>query len=54
MFNLKCCDDDSYDERMMMNECNVFVERLKLREPSLGFLNWGFDHEKSMWFGRLM
>jgi len=34
-----CCYDENSDERMMMNGCNVALERSKLREPSLGFLN---------------
>jgi len=37
------------DEKM-----NNVSKRLKLREPSLRFLNWGFGHKKSLWFGRLM
>jgi len=46
LFNLKWCYDDGYDERMMMNECNVAVERLKFRETRLGFSNWGLTTKR--------
>jgi len=32
-----CFYDENFDERMMMNGCNVVVDKLKLKERSLGF-----------------